>query len=76
MANVFLSDEEVAEIKSRNTSTEVVEQDISLINIHGQETEGEEGEEGSSAANQDYGLVDEDGDGIIIEQVVKKLCTG
>ena len=76
VANVFLSDEEVAEIKSRNTSTEVVEQDISLINIHGQETEGEEGEEGSSAANQDYGLVDEDGDGIIIDQVVKKLCTG
>ena len=76
MANVFLSDEEVAEIKSRNTSTEVVEQDISLINIHGQETEGEEGEDGSSASNQDYGLVDEDGDGIIIEQVVKKLCTG
>ena len=76
MANIFLSDEEVAEIKSRNTSTEVVEQDISLINIHGQGTESEEGEEGSAAEAIDYGLVDEDGDGIIIDQVVKKLCTG
>lgn len=76
IAHIFLSDEEVAEIKSRNTSTEVVEQDISLINIHGQGTEGEEGEEGSSVEAIDYGLVDEDGDGIIIDQVVKKLCTG
>ena len=76
MANIFLSDEEVAEIRSRNTSTEVVEQDISLITIHGQGADGEDGEESSAAGNDEYGLVDEDGDGIIIEQVVKKLCTG
>lgn len=76
MANIFLTDEEVAEIKSRNSSTEVVEQDISLINIHGHGTEGEEGEDNPSTEAVEYGLVDEDGDGIIIEQVVKKLCTG
>ena len=76
MANIFLSDEEVAEIKSRNTSTEVVEQDTSLINIPTQNTEGEEGEESVTVETIDYGLVDEDGDGIIVDQVVKKLCTG
>lgn len=76
IAHIFLSDEEVAEIKSRNTSTEVVEQDTSLINIPTQNTEGEEGEESVTVETIDYGLVDEDGDGIIIDQVVKKLCTG
>lgn len=76
IAHIFLSDEEVAEIKSRNTSTEVVEQDTSLINIPSQNTEGEEGEESVAVETIDYGLVDEDGDGIIIDQVVKKLCTG
>ena len=76
IAHIFLSDEEVAEIKSRNTSTEVVEQDTSLINIPTQTTEGEEGEESVTVETIDYGLVDEDGDGIIIDQVVKKLCTG
>ena len=76
IAHIFLSDEEVAEIKSRNTSTEVVEQDTSLINIPAQNTEGEEGEESVTVETIDYGLVDEDGDGIIIDQVVKKLCTG
>lgn len=76
ISHIFLSDEEVAEIKSRNTSTEVVEQDTSLINIPTQNTEGEEGEESVTVETIDYGLVDEDGDGIIIDQVVKKLCTG
>ena len=76
IAHIFLSDEEVAEIKSRNTSTEVVEQDTSLINIPTQNTEGEEGEESVTVETIDYGLVDEDGDGIIIDQVVKKLCNG
>ena len=76
IANIFLTDEEVAEIRSRNTSTEVVEMDTSLINIPGQNTGGEESGEASPAEVVDYGLVDEDGDGIIIDQVVKKLCTG
>ena len=76
IAHIFLSDEEVAEIKSRNTSTEVVEQDTSLINIPTQNTEGGEGEGSVAVETIDYGLVDEDGDGIIIDQVVKKLCTG
>ena len=76
MANVFLSDEEVAEIKTRNTSQRAEEMDSSLINIPSQSQEGTEGEAGSAPAAMDYGLVDEDGDGIIIDQVVKKLCTG
>ena len=76
IANIFLTDEEVAEIRSRNTITEEVELDTSLINIPGQNTGGEEGGEASPAEVVDYGLVDEDGDGIIIDQVVKKLCTG
>ena len=53
-----------------------MELDTSLINIPGQNTGGEEGGEASPAEVVDYGLVDEDGDGIIIDQVVKKLCTG
>lgn len=76
IANIFLTDEEVAEIRSRNTITEEVELDTSLINIPGQNTGGEESGEASPAEVVDYGLVDEDGDGIIIDQVVKKLCTG
>ena len=76
MANIFLSDEEVAEIKSRNTIRETVEMDTSLINIPGHGQDGTGGEESGPVETIDYGLVDEDGDGIIIDQVVKKLCTG
>lgn len=73
MAHIFLSDEEVAEIKSRNTSQRAEEIDTSLINIPGHSGEGEQSGEPVAI---DYGLVDEDGDGIIIDQVIKKLCTG
>ena len=76
MANIFLSDEEVAEIKTRNTSQRAEEMDASLINIPSQSQEGADGEESSAPGAMDYGLVDEDGDGIIIDQVVKKLCNG
>ena len=82
IANIFLSDEEVAEIKARNTSQRAEEMDASLINIPGQGQDGTQGQEGtqggesSAPAAIDYGLVDEDGDGIIIDQVVKKLCNG
>ena len=72
MANIFLSDEEVAEIKSRNTIRETVEMDTSLINIPGHGQDGTGGEESGPVETIDYGLVDEDGDGIIIDQVVKK----
>lgn len=76
IANIFLSDEEVAEIKSRNTSTETEEIDTSLINIPSKANEGESEGEGTAPEQIDYGLVDEDGDGIIIDPVVKRLCTG
>lgn len=68
--NIFLSEDEVAAIKQSNSSTIDVEMDSSLINIPtanpgNPETNNPE----SAAAPMDYGLVDEDGDGIILDKV-------
>ena len=76
MANIFLSDEEVAEIKSRNTSTEVVETDTSLINISKGPEDGENGQGTEAPQTTDYGLVDEDGDGLILEEIVGTTYSG
>lgn len=76
IANIFLSDEEVAEIKSRNTSTEVVETDTSLINISKGPEDGENGQGTEAPQTTDYGLVDEDGDGLILEEIVGKTYSG
>lgn len=74
LANIFLSDEEVAEIKSKNTTRVYAETDTSLINIPSEDGSGEPG--GSTDNPVDYGLVDEDGDGIILEKVVKNTYQG
>lgn len=65
--NIFLTEEEVNEIKDMKTRRIDAEFDASLINIGAQNPE--DGEEGDGPKVPDYGDVDEDGDGVIIEEV-------
>ena len=70
---LFLSNEEVEQIRSRNANSVLVEAtDPSLINLPG--TDGAGAQEGFTP--EDYGLVDEDGDGIIIEEIKNKSYSG
>ena len=69
LANIFFTDEEIAQIESKKDVEDFVETDTSLITIT-QPTEGEdEGTQNSGPVADEWGLVDEDGDGIIIEPV-------
>ena len=72
LADLFFTEEEIAQIESQGEVEEYVETDTSLISIATKPSEGE----GDSTANEEqgpvadeWGLVDEDGDGIIIEPV-------
>lgn len=58
--NIFLTEAEVKEIYSRNTGEQDITTDVSLINLPTEEVQ-QVNEDGEDA----YGLVDEDGDGII-----------
>lgn len=65
LAELYLSEEEIAQIEaSRNQVEEYSETDTSLITITQPEEKNEEG-----PAADAWGLVDEDGDGIILEEV-------
>ena len=65
LANLYFSDEEIAEIEAVKETEEYAPTDTSLITINTDKTEP-----GSSELKADaWGLVDEDGDGIIIEPV-------
>ena len=65
LAELYLSEEEIAEIESsRDQVEEYVQTDTSLITIQQPEQQGEEGPKADA-----WGLVDEDGDGIILEEV-------
>lgn len=72
--DLFLTPEEIAGIESGGSAVEeYVETDTSLINIQKPEDKpeqsgGEEQEQQNPAADE-WGLVDEDGDGIIVEPV-------
>ena len=71
LANIYFTDEEIAKIENRVEVEDYVETDTSLIQIP-KETAAPEGE--SSLEDQGpkpdaWGLVDEDGDGIILEEV-------
>ena len=69
LANIFFTDEEIAQIESKKDVEDFVETDTSLITIT-QPTEGEdEGTQNSGPVADEWGLIDEDGDGIIIEPV-------
>ena len=64
--NIFLTEEEVAAIKATRNQHVEEEFDASLITLN---TETEPVETADGPAPDAYGLVDEDGDGIIIENV-------
>ena len=70
LANLFFTEEEILQITAANAEVEYEEIDTSLIEIP-KPNEGEQqlqgGEEGPVA--DAWGLVDEDGDGIILEEV-------
>ena len=63
--NIFLTEEEVEEIRSRNVRELDSEQDLSMIHIP-DTSEEPDGVPGADA----YGLIDEDGDGIIYEDIM------
>ena len=72
ISNIFLTEEEVAEIRSRNTNAVAVgSTDVSLISIS-----DNSGEAAAAALEKEFGLVDEDGDGIIIAEIKNKSYTG
>ena len=66
LANLFFTDEEIAQIESSKKDVDYVETDTSLININTETTSPESGGQSSADA---WGLVDEDGDGIILQPV-------
>ena len=70
LANLYFTDEEIARIENRREVEEFMETDTSLIQIPVQT----EPDFGDTPANQGpkadaWGLIDEDGDGIILEEV-------
>lgn len=67
LANLYFSEEEIAQIEASKNVDEYVETDTSLININIDNTQGGESSDGPQA--DAWGLVDEDGDGIIVEPV-------
>ena len=66
LANLYLSDEEIAQLLAADTVADYIETDTSLIQIP-QAPEGSDAPD--PTAPDDWGLVDEDGDGIIVERV-------
>ena len=67
LANIYFTDEEIAQIEANKNTVEYVETDTSLINISTEPTQSEEDGQGPKA--DAWGFVDEDGDGIIIDNV-------
>ena len=71
LANIYFTDEEIAKIENRVEVEDYVETDTSLIQIP-KETLAPEGESTSKDQGPKpdaWGLIDEDGDGIIVEEV-------
>lgn len=75
LANLYFTDEEIAEIEGNRGEEEYVEVDTSLITIT-TPTEGDSGEEEPGVVADAWGYVDEDGDGIIVEPVTGEGFTG
>ena len=69
LANIFFSDEEIARMEMKESVEEYVETDTSLITIKNPQDKQNENKETQEFATDDWGLVDEDGDGIIVEPV-------
>ncbi len=63
LANIYLSEEEIKEIETVEKEIEYVETDTSLINVNKVE------EENNEEISDEWGLRDDDGDGIIIKSI-------
>ena len=66
LANLYFTEEEIAAIEAKDQVEEYVETDTSLIVMP---TEPQQKDEAQGPAPDAWGLVDEDGDGIIVEPV-------
>ena len=78
LANLYFTDEEIALIESGGEEVQIeefVETDTSLINI-AKPTEPDEGDADEGPAADEWGFVDEDGDGIIIDKVTGEGYVG
>ena len=67
IANIFFTDEEIAQIEAAEDIAEFVETDTSLISIKKPQSQEDAQQQGPVA--DEWGFVDEDGDGIIIDKV-------
>lgn len=65
ISNIFLSEEEVAEIQSRHRISTEIHTDTTLINITDEDGSGDVTTEDLNAL---YGLTDDDGDGVIVDE--------
>lgn len=66
LANLYLTDEEIAEIEAGKPVEEYQDTDTSLIQIP---KEDEDQDENEGPKPDEWGLIDEDGDGIILQEV-------
>ena len=69
LANIYFSDEEIAEIEAAEEIEEYAETDTSLITIV-------KPEENAGPVADEWGLIDEDGDGIILDKVTGEGFVG
>ena len=69
IANIFFTDEEIAEIEAAQKIEEYIETDTSLITIQKPEDKVDASVEATGPVADQWGLIDEDGDGIIVEKV-------
>lgn len=71
VANIYFTDEEIAKIENRTGVEDYIETDTSLIQIPKETApaEGEDASEDQGPKPDAWGLIDEDGDGIILEEV-------
>ena len=69
IADLFFTEEEIAQIEAAQDVEEYVETDTSLITIQKPAENKSEEQEAQGPVADEWGLVDEDGDGIIIEEV-------
>ena len=69
IANIFFSDEEIAAIENKQTVEDFIETDTSLIQFPTEPAAEEDASSEAGPKPDAWGLVDEDGDGIILEEV-------
>lgn len=74
LANIFFTDEEIAQIESAKEPAVFTETDTSMINIQKPQTQADA--ENNGPVPDAWGFVDEDGDGIIIDEVRGEGYTG